>query len=194
MTGSTSLVLEDADAVAAATHPVRAAILDAMRVPATAAEVARSIGQSRQNVAYHVRELERVGLLRHVDERRNGNFVEHRYQAVADTLVLSPTCTWGDRDRRARALADQLSLATLYEAGQRLQHDAARLLDRAAFDGEEIASASAVTELRFRSDEDRAAFLREYTEALTALVRKHGARRGAAYRLVLAAYPQPEDR
>ena len=74
-----------------------------MRQPATAAAVARRIGQTRQNVAYHVRELERAGLLRHVGQRQNGNFLEQTYVAVADTLVISPTSTWGDRGPRTEA-------------------------------------------------------------------------------------------
>jgi DNA-binding transcriptional ArsR family regulator len=191
---STAFVLDQPEAIAAATHPVRAAILDAMREPSTAADVARLIGQTRQNVAYHVRELEKVGLLRHVGQRQKGNFLEQTYQAVADTLVISPTCTWGDRHRRTEALADQLSLSALFDAGQRLQHDSALLLDRAAFDGEEVPSASVVTEIRFASEQARSAFLRDYTEALVSLSREHGSRRGSAYRLVLAAYPNPEDR
>jgi hypothetical protein len=188
----TTLTLEDPAAIAAATHPVRAAVLDAMRSPSTAAAVARAIGQSRQNVAYHVRELEKVGLLRRAGERRNGNFVEQRYVAVADTIVISPASVWGDRTPRAAALADQLSLGELVAAGERLQRESALLLDRAAFDGDEIASASVATEIRFASEEARAAFLREYVEVLTALARTYGSRRGTPYRVLLAAYPDPE--
>jgi hypothetical protein len=189
-----ALVLADPDAIAAATHPVRAAILDAMREPATAADVARAIGQTRQNVAYHVRELEKVGLLRHVGQRQKGNFLEQTYETVAGTLVVSPTCTWGDRQRRAEVLADQLSLSSLFETGQRLQHDSTLLLDRAAFDGEEIPSASVVTDIHFASEEARSAFLRDYTDSLTALAREHGSKTGTPYRLVLAAYPNPDGR
>lgn len=187
------MTLADPAVIAAATHPVRVAILDAMREPSTAAAVARVVGQSRQNVAYHVRELERVGLLRHVGQRRNGNFIEQSYVAVADTFVISPACTWGDARPRAAALADQLSLGELFAAGERLQRDSAVLLDRAAFDGEEIPSASVTTDIRFASEEARSAFLHDYVEALTALAHKHGSRRGTAYRLLLAAYPNPED-
>jgi hypothetical protein len=164
-----------------------------MREPSTAAGVARVIGQSRQNVAYHVRELEKVGLLRHVGQRQNGNFVEQTYVAVADTLVISPTCTWGDPHPRTAALADQLSLSELFSAGERLQRDSALLLDRAAFDGDQIPSASVVTDIRFDSEDARSAFLHDYVEALTALASKHSSRRGTPYRLLLAAYPDPED-
>lgn len=188
----TTITLDDPVAIAAAIHPVRAAILDAMREPSTAAAVARLIGQTRQNVAYHVRELEKAGLLGHVGQRQNGNFLEQTYVAVAGTLVISPTCIWGDPGPRADALADQLSLAELFTAGERLQHDCALLLDRAAFDGAEIPSASVTTDIRFGTEEARSAFLRDYVDALTSLARKHGTRRGTPYRLVLAAYPDPE--
>ncbi len=186
------MTLDDPAAIAAATHPVRAAILDAMREPTTAAAAARTVGQSRQNVAYHVRELEKVGLLRHIGQRQNGNFLEQVYETVAHTLLVSPAATWGDPDARAAAMADQLSLGELFRSGERLQRDSATLLDRAAFDGEEVPSASVTTEVRFASEEARAAFLQEHLDALSALTRKHGSRRGKPYRLVLAAYPDPE--
>lgn len=186
------LTIDDPAAIAAATHPVRAAILDALRNPSTAAAVARAIGQSRQNVAYHLRELDKAGLVRHVGQRQNGNFLEQLYEAVAPTIVIAPASTWGDPTARLAAMSDQLSLAELVRTGERIQRDSAALLDRAAFDGEEVPSASVTTEIRFASDEARAAFLAEHLDALAVLVRKYGARSGTPYRIVLAAYPDPE--
>jgi hypothetical protein len=186
------LTLDDPAAVVAATHPVRAALLAAMREPASAAAAARATGQSRQNAAYHVRELARVGLLRHAGERQRGSFVEQLYVAAAPTVVISPRTTWGDDQRRPEALAAQLSLGQLVAHGEQLQQDAAVLLDRAAFDGDEIASASVHTEVRFATEADRAAFLREYLDVLADLTRRHAATHGEPYRLLLAAYPDPE--
>jgi hypothetical protein len=188
-----ALVLDDPAVVAAATHPVRAALLAAMREPTSAAAAARAVGQSRQNAAYHVRELARAGLLRHAGERQNGSFVEQLYVAAAPTMVVSPRSTWGDDPRRPEALASQLSLGELVTHGEQLQRDAAVLLDRAAFDGEEIASASVAAEVRFASEADRRAFLREYLEMLGELTRRHAAPDGRAYRVLAAAYPDPEE-
>src|SRR5262245_26476406 len=126
------LVLEDPAAIAAATHPRRAALLAAMREPTTAAAAARATHQSRQNAAYHVQELAKLGLLRHAGERQSGNLREQRYEAAAPTIVISPRATSGDDPRRPGALADQLSLGQLVHLGERRQHDAAALLDRAA--------------------------------------------------------------
>ena len=85
-----TMTLDDPVAIAAATHPVRAAILDAMRQPATAAAVARRIGQTRQNVAYHVRELEKAGLLRHVGQRQNLNVFVSNRRSFFDVFCVIP--------------------------------------------------------------------------------------------------------
>ncbi len=140
-----------------------------------------------------MRELVKVGLLRHAGERQKGNFREQLYVVSASSVVISPRSTWGSDPRRLDALVDQLSLGQLVAHGEQLQRDAAVLLDRAAFDGEEIPSASASTEIRFASESDRAAFLREYLEAVTALAARHGSKQGLPYRVLLAAYPRPED-
>ena len=187
---SSSLALRDPAAIAAITHPARAALLAAMRAPTTAAAAARAVGLSRQNAAYHVRELAKVGLLRHAGERTKGSFVEQLYEAAAPTMVISPRSTWGVDARRAETLADHLSLDQLYTQGEQLQRDVAVLLDRAAFDGDEIASASVSTDIRFESEADRAAFLRDYVDMLTVLAERHGSAAGEPFRVLLAAYPK----
>jgi len=50
-------VLTDADRVAALAHPLRVAILDALRTPNSASGVARAINETRQKTNYHVRAL-----------------------------------------------------------------------------------------------------------------------------------------
>ena len=164
-----------------------------MRTPTTAAEAGRVTGQSRQNAAYHVGELAKAGLVRHCGERQNGNFIEQLYVAAAETIVISPRVTWGDDTQRVEAMADQLSLSQLVTTGERLQQDAAVLLDRAAFDGEQIASASASTDIRFANEADRASFLRDYIESITALAARYGAENGEHYRAVLAVHPLLEE-
>jgi DNA-binding transcriptional ArsR family regulator len=184
-------LVDEPHALQALTHPVRVRVLDALRSPGSAAAAARAVGQPRQNVNYHLKELERAGLVHKVGERRNGNFIEALYQTVAPTIVVSPRATWGD-PRRAEALRDQMALENLILVGERLGRDAAALLDRAAFDDEEIASAAVEADVRFANEEDRAAFMREYLAAIGPLLRKYGERNGAAYRVVLATYPHPD--
>jgi hypothetical protein len=121
-------------------------------------------------------------------ERRTGNFVETLYRSAASSFVVSPEVTWAD-PRRARVIKSQLSLGELVRLGERLQSDAVALLDRAAFEGATIASASVGTEVRFRTEADRAAFLSEYLSAVGRLVDRFAAPDGEPYRLIAAAYP-----
>jgi len=182
--------IDDAATIQVVSQPIRLEILRALGEPAPAAAVGRAIGQSRQNTNYHLKELERVGLVERVGERRNGNFMETLYRARARTLIVSPRLA--DGPRHARALADQVSLEQLVRVGERLGRDATALLDRAAFDGEAIPSASIEAEVHFSSDEDRQAFVEEYLTALEALTKRYSRRSGRAYRITLAAYPDPD--
>ncbi len=185
------LLVRDARGLGALAHPMRVQILEALREPASAAAVARGIGQPRQKVNYHLKELEAAGLIEPHGERRVGNFVESIYRAVARTFLVSPEVAWAG-PRRAEALGRQHSLQTLVLLGERLQRDAALLLDRAAFEGEQIPSASVMAEARFASEAEREAFLEEYLRATAALLDKYGEREGAPYRVLLAAYPETE--
>ncbi|MBE1462543.1 winged helix-turn-helix domain-containing protein [Kibdelosporangium phytohabitans] len=182
----------DTDALQAMAHPMRLRILAALREPDSAAAVARGLGQPRQKVNYHVKELERAGLARRVGERRAGNLVESLYQATAATYVVSPRLAWVDRPR-IDALAEQVALENLVSVGERLQQAAALLLDRAAFDGEKIASAAVETEVRFADAAQRKAFLAEYVSAIGPLLKKYGDSQGDSYRVVLAVHPDSKE-
>ncbi|MET1001463.1 MAG: helix-turn-helix domain-containing protein [Acidimicrobiia bacterium] len=183
-------VVEDPSALQALSHPLRLQMLEALRTPASAAAVGRLVRQSRQNVSYHLKELEKAGLVRRVGERRSGTFVESLFQAVAPTVLVSPRATWGDH-RRLETLRSQMALEQLVSLGDGLQRDAASLLDRAAFDGEVIPSAAVQTKIRLATENERAEFMREYLAAIAPLVTKYGKRRGAPYRLSWAIYPDP---
>jgi DNA-binding transcriptional ArsR family regulator len=184
-------MVDDPDRVAALAHPLRVVILDALRTPNSAAGAARVIGETRQKTNHHVKALLDVGLIRLVGERRSGNFVEQLYQSVARTFVVSPRLAWSD-DRRVTALRQQLPLEHLVQLGERVQRDAVGLLDRAAFDGDEIPSLAIDAEVTFRDAAARSSFMDEYLAVLKPLLDRHGARKGEKFRVVLAVYPDRE--
>jgi DNA-binding transcriptional ArsR family regulator len=186
--GSRVDVVEDPVQLAALAHPTRIAILHALRSPDSAAGVARRISETRQKTHYHVKALLDAGLIRPVGERRTGTFIEQLYETVAGTFVVSPRLTWNDDDH-ARALRSQLPLEHLVSIGEQLQRDATALLDRAAFDGDEIPCASLDATVRFKDAEARAAFIDEYMAALKPLLKRYGARSGEEFRVALAVYP-----
>jgi DNA-binding transcriptional ArsR family regulator len=188
-------VVEDIDALQVLGHPLRVRILEALREPGSAANVARKVGETRQKVNYHLKELERVGLVSPVGERRSGNFIETLYEAAGRSFLVSPQVAWSD-PRRLDALRQQHSLENLVMVGAQLQRDAISLLDRAAFDGEQIASAAVEADVHFADENDRAAFLDEYLAAVQKLCDRYGSSAGLPYRVVLAAHPasEPQER
>jgi DNA-binding transcriptional ArsR family regulator len=187
---STSVfTLSDPQQLQALSHSTRVAILEALREPMSAASVARVLGQPRQRINYHLKELERVALVEPVEERRKGNFIETLYRAVARSFVVSPQIAWSN-PRRLEAMQRQHSLGTLVEMGERLQADAAVLLDRAAFDGEQIASAGVTAEVHFASEADRAAFMDAFLRSTRELLEAHGSKDGEPFRAVFAVYPE----
>jgi DNA-binding transcriptional ArsR family regulator len=181
-------LIDSTDQLLAISHPTRLRILDELRTPGTAAGAARRLGEARQLVNHHVQALAKAGLLRRAGERRNGNFVEQLYESRAGTFILSPRITWGDGER-VRTLAEQLSLRHLVEFGERLQRDAIALLDRAAFEGAEVPSASVEATVRFADQASRSAFLEEYLRLTAGLIEKYAANHGDAYMVGLAVHP-----
>ena len=189
---STVELLNDPAQVAAVAHPIRGKILEALRTPDTAASVARSFGRSRQFVSYHLKELDRLGLVRLAGERRNGNFIEQLYESTARRFIVSSHFA-SDPERLAAVFRDQVSLAQLSDLGERLQRDSAALVELAAFEGKEVPSASVEAELCLPDEAARAAFMTEYVDLLKSLLAKHGQKEGQRFRVALAAYPNPEE-
>jgi len=184
-------VVDDLEALQVLGHPLRVRILELLREPGSAATVAREVGETRQKVNYHLKELERVGLVAPIGERRAGNFIETLYEAAGRSFLVAPSVAWSDR-RRVDALRQQHSLENLVMVGAQLQRDAISLLDRAAFDGEAIASAAVEADVHFADERDRGEFLEEYLATVQKLCDRYGARDGLPYRIVLAAHPSSD--
>lgn len=98
-------------ALHALSHPLRVRILDQLREPASAAEVARRLDHSRQNVNYHLKELERGGLVKRAGSRRAGGFVETLYVADTKGFIVTSAGAWPmadcDTGRQAQEDSDE---------------------------------------------------------------------------------------
>jgi DNA-binding transcriptional ArsR family regulator len=69
-------------------HPLRVQALSVLSErPASPKELAAELGSPVGNVSYHVRELENVGLIELVDEKKRRGAVEHFYRAIARPLL-----------------------------------------------------------------------------------------------------------
>src|SRR5260221_14087956 len=67
----------------------RARILELLRdQPMTVTQLGELMGEAPAKAHYHVRELERVGLLRLVQTREKGGILEKYYRAVAEDIQV----------------------------------------------------------------------------------------------------------
>lgn len=72
----------DQDLVSALSHPLRVHIIDALvEAPASPSDLAREVGLSVNYVAYHVKELEKLGYVELVKTEPRRGTVEHYYRA-----------------------------------------------------------------------------------------------------------------
>src|SRR3954466_6876433 len=101
-------VIDDPAAAEVSLDPVRARLLAALAEPGSATTLAAAAGLSRQKANYHLRALERHGLIELVEERRRGNCTERVLRATAASYVISPSALGAAAPDPARA-PDELS-------------------------------------------------------------------------------------
>jgi len=193
-------VIEDPAAATVALEPMRSRLLSELAAPASAATLASRVGLARQKVNYHLRALEDHGLVRLAEERQWGGLTERLLVATAASYVVSPDALGPAAVDPNREL-DRLSASYLIALGARLIREVGDLVRRAKQAGKRLATLAVDTEVRFRSATDRAAFSKELTEAIAALVSKYhdgSAPGGRPHRLVVVAHPlsqksEPKD-
>jgi DNA-binding transcriptional ArsR family regulator len=184
-------VIEDPSAAEASLDPVRARLLAELGEPGSATILAARLGLPRQNVNYHLKELERHGLVELVAERRKGNCTERILRATAASYVISPSAVGAVQPDPGRS-PDRLSARWLLAVASRLVRDVGLLVTRSTKANKRVATFAMDGEVRFASAADRAGFADELAGAVTALVAKYhdeSAERGRTHRLVVAVHP-----
>lgn len=182
-------------------RPLRLRILQLAREPASAAQIADTLGHPRQNVNYHVRALARAGFLRKAGTRRKRNMTEQRYRATATAYVLDPALL-GPVAPDLRTMTDAFSATHLLALTTRAQAELTTAWREARGQGKRLATLSIASEVRFEHAAQREAFSRALERAIVEIVATHaspftapdGSRgKGRPYRLVLGCYPIPPN-
>lgn len=173
-------------------HPLRIRILDELREPDSASGLARRLGLPRQKVNYHLRELERQGLLEPVEERRKGNCIERVVRATARSYLISPSAL-GALGAGPEHVRDRFSSAYLVSLAARAIRELTGLRQGAQTAGRRLPSFALDTEIRFANPADRKAFTEELAREIGRLVSKfhdEKAPGGRWFRFLLGAYPR----
>src|SRR5262245_7647806 len=118
-------------------HPLRRRILEALQEPDSSSGLSRRLGMPRQRLNYHMRGLEKEGLLELVHERRKGNCTERVLRATARAYVLSPEAA-GTLGLSGEEAADRFSSSYLLSVAARAIRDIGRLRIKAGAAGKKL--------------------------------------------------------
>lgn len=193
-------VLERTAAAAALLSPERLRLVRELAQPATAAELAKRLGEKRQRLNYHLRELEKAGVVRLVEERPKRGLTERVVVATATAYVVSPEVL-GPLAASPDAFHDRLSSAYQVAVCARAIRDLAELRGRAERAGKKLATLTVQTDIRFASAADMNAAAEELAGAMAAIASKYHrdetvAPDGRLFTFVLAGRPaitKPEE-
>lgn len=187
---STVRVVDDPRHAALLAAPVRQRILEALAEPGSATTVARTLGLTRQQVAYHVRQLEDAGYVELVREEPRRGCVERIVRRTARYLVAAPGVMASGLD--PRKLQDKFSSTYLIALATRMAQEVGEAQALAEKKGVRLPTLSTDVEIRFKSAEDRAAFADELLAAVAKLAERYHDDihpDGRRYRVVVGAHP-----
>jgi DNA-binding transcriptional ArsR family regulator len=162
--------------------PLRRRLLAELREPASATGLAARLGETRQRLNYHLRELEKSGLVELVEVRQRRGREERLLRTVARTVVVTPAMV-GPVDV---ATQDRFAVDTLLAAAASTLDTVARQRAAAAAAGKRLVTFTVEAEIGF----ERPADIEEFANRLAALVaefdRPTATRR---YRVVAGGHP-----
>lgn len=188
-------LVDDAATAAVLGSPLRQRLLEHFAEPSSASGAARALGVSRQLAAYHVRELERHGLLRLVREEARRGCTERILQRSAQRFAAAAP-VFGRAGADTRQLRDRASAAYLaaLTAEASLEVSAAHAAANAL--GRTLPTLGLDVDIAFASPAARKAFAEELATGIATLAAKYHApkRAGArAHRLVVGCYPTQRE-
>lgn len=184
-------VIHEHNQAAILLEPTRLRIVRELAEPDSATGIARRLGLPRQRVNYHLRELEKHGLVRLVEERKRRNCTERIVQATARSYLISPEALAG-LGSDPEIVRDRFSWSYLVSLAARAIRELAILRRRADAARQRVATLAIETEMRFASPDALRGFSEElanHVAKLTAKYHDERSEQGRLFRVVLGAYP-----
>lgn len=176
---------------AALLNPLRLQILERLREPDSASGLSRLMKMPRQKLNYHLRELEKHGLIEPVEERKRGNCVERIVRATARHYLISPEAL-GNLATDPAQIQDRFSSTYLVAVAARAIRDLAALREQAEKAGKKLATFTLETEVKFATATEQHAFSEELANAVAKLVTKYHDEKspgGRRYKFLVGSYP-----
>jgi DNA-binding transcriptional ArsR family regulator len=167
--------------------PLRRRLLTELREPASATGLAARLGLPRQRLNYHLRELERGGLVELVELRPRRGRTERVVRTTNTAVVVAPTVA-GDLDGPAGQ--DRFAADALLAATARTLDDLAHLRQGAARAGKRLLTFTVEAEVGFARPVDLQRFVDRLADRVAELAAEFdtaGSRR--RYRVVVGGHP-----
>lgn len=168
-----------------ALSPIRRRLLDLLGEPSSATQLAAALEVPRQRVNYHLRELEKAGLIELVEERQRRGFTERILRASATSLVVDPAVM----GRAFGSIQDRYAAEHLVDVAAGTVKDVARMQSKAADAGKRLLTFTIEAEVRFAEPGDVHRFSDALTEAIRRTVEEFDTEGGRPYRLVAGGHP-----
>ena len=188
--GEAIYVIQDPEQASTMLHPLRLRILESSTNAISAVGLAPMLGVPRQQVNYHLKELERVGLVEFVEERKRGNCVERLYRSVAGSYVVASSAL-STVGVNSESVKDRASAEYLVSVGARLIDDIARVRSTS----QDSPTLAVETEIAFESEAARAEFAKALAQSISELASRFhkpvpDSRR---FRMVVAVHGAPPN-
>jgi DNA-binding transcriptional ArsR family regulator len=186
-------VIDDVDGAAAVLDPLRLDMLAKLAEPDSAAGLARRLGLPRQQLNYHLRQLEEQGLVEEVGTQQKRGCTERLMQAVARSYLINPA-TLGAVSLDPGRVPDRMSSAYLVAVAAQAIREVAALRERADRAEKKLPTLTLQAEVRFATPAAQHDFAEELAQELARLIAKYhdeAAPRGRRFRVIAGAYPAP---
>ncbi|GAA0594924.1 winged helix-turn-helix domain-containing protein [Kribbella sandramycini] len=177
--------VEEPDQVRVALSPIRRRLLELLREPASATQLAATLELPRQRINYHLRELEKAGLLELVEERQRRGFTERILRAA--TLVVDPAVV----GHAFTGIQDQYAAEHLIDVAAGTVREVARMQSAAGAEGKRLLTFTLEAEVRFAEPGDVHRFTDALTEAVRQTVEQFDTAEGRPYRVIAGGHPAP---
>jgi DNA-binding transcriptional ArsR family regulator len=178
-------VVDDEGRLRGGLSPLRRRVLEELREPASATGIAARLGESRQRVNYHLRELEKAGLAELAEVRQRRGRTERIMRPTARTVVVAPRVIGATRPEDQ----DRFAVDTLLDATARTFTDVARMRSRARSAGKRLVTFTVEADVGFTRPADIERFASRLADQVAALVAEFDAPAGRRYHVAFTGHP-----
>src|SRR4029453_10700262 len=182
-------MVDDAATARLALSPLRRRLLARLRSPASAALLGEEFAMPRQKIGYHLRMLEKAGLLAEAGSRRRRGFTERMLETRSDALIVDPMIL-APADPDAVGKQDRFAAGHLVRTAAQIVRDVSRMREAADAEGSRLLTFTVEAEIAFAAPADIELFTAPLAESLAGIAADFAPRdEGRAYRVTIAGHP-----